>query len=371
MPILADYVWQTPIGLRWKTRVFHGAVKRTDDDKPVFPEWDFDGRSTGQVEPEKYSGCTEVRLRPVFVCDDPMRPGRTHARKGEDFCRGYIVLCDISYARVNANVIPGWHRPWAKLMMDDAKLLRPWFEIKQEFYIFDPRTRIPVGFPDNQHIRPQGSYFCRMGDNNGRALVEKHMEMCLSAGLKVSSMNANIGPSQWEYKIGPCEGNDAADQHTVSRYLMDRLAESFGMSVSWNPKPLLGNWNGSGCHIMYSTAYTRGEVDGVDSYEAIRATILQLETFHPTMEATFSKDNLNRLNGQLDTSLHNVFTWGIGSMNTSVRIPTTVFEAKKGCIEDRRPGADMDPYLTLATIVYADLNGFAKQKRRDSTNSTP
>jgi len=359
MPILADYVWSSPIGFRWKTRVFHEPLTIDESGVPIFPEWDFDGSSTGQAEPEQRSGCTEVRLVPAFVCDDPMRPGYDHPRRGKDFCRGYIVLCDIT--QPDGAPLTEWRRPWAKDVLAAAAGKQPWFGIEQEFYLFDPRTRTPAGFPDSQHIRPQGPYYCRMGENNGRGLIEKHMEMCLSAGLKVSGTNAEVGPSQWEYQIGPCEGIEAADQLMVSRYLLDRLAESAGLAVSWNPKPILGDWNGSGCHVNYSTNETRGEMSGVDAYTALTSVVKKLETAHADMVLTFSSDNRKRLVGGFEAPRHDVFSWGVATRNTSVRIPSHVANSRAGYLEDRRPGSDMDPYLTLGTIVYADMQSVIDQ----------
>lgn len=353
MPILADYVWLSPVGFRWKTRVFHDTLDTDSQGLPVFPEWDYDGSSTGQAEPTKRGGCTEIRLIPAYVCDDPMRPGYDHPRRGKDFCRGYIVLCDITHP--DGTPVSDWRRPWARDVLKAAGGMQPWFGIEQEFYLFDPRTRTPAGFPDSQHIRPQGPYYCRMGENNGRGVVEKHMEMCLSAGLKISGTNAEVGPSQWEYQIGPCEGIEAADQLMVSRYLLDRISESAGLAVSWNPKPILGNWNGSGCHVNYSTNKTRGEVTDVDAYQALTNTIKGLEATHAAMALTFSSDNLKRLSGELETSRHDVFTWGVATRHTSVRIPSRVAFARAGYLEDRRPGSDMDPYLTLGTTVHADM----------------
>ena len=354
MPILADYVWLSPIGFRWKTRVFHEPVDSDTNNIPIFPKWDFDGSSTEQAKPDKYNGRTEIQLTPTFVCNDPMRPGYEHPIYGKNFCRGYIVLCDITYPD-GEPVSEDWRRPWADEIFKTAMDKQPWFGIEQEYYLFDPRTRTPAGFPDSNHIRPQGPYYCRMGMNNGRGIVEKHMEMCLSAGLKISGTNAEVGPSQWEYQIGPCVGIEAADQLMVSRYLLDRISESAGYAVSWNPKPILGDWNGSGCHVNYSTNEMRGEVADVDPYDAILKTCEKLKSTHASMTLTFSEDNRNRLCGEFETSKYDDFTMGVGTRNTSIRIPTHVESAHKGYIEDRRPGSDMDPYLTLGIIFHSDL----------------
>jgi glutamine synthetase len=64
--MLAEYIWvdgSSPYRLlRSKTRVF--------DERPEdFPLWNFDGSSTNQAEGDS-SDCV---LRPVFVCNDPLR----------------------------------------------------------------------------------------------------------------------------------------------------------------------------------------------------------------------------------------------------------------------------------------------------------
>ena len=52
-----------------------------------------------------------------------------------------------------------------------------------------------------------------------------------------------------------------------------------------------------------------------------------------------------RLTGRLETSDWRDFTWDVGTRDTSVRIPISVFEAKCGYFEDRRPAANVNPYI--------------------------
>ena len=74
--MLAEYIWvdgSSPYRLlRSKTRVFK---ERPEE----FPLWNFDGSSTNQAE----GNSSDCVLRPVFVCDDPLRYDAV------------LVLCDV------------------------------------------------------------------------------------------------------------------------------------------------------------------------------------------------------------------------------------------------------------------------------------
>ena len=56
---------------------------------------------------------------------------------------------------------------------------------------------------------------------------------------------------QWEYQVGPCEGIDMGDHLWMSRFLLHRVAEDFGIKVTFDPKPVPGDWNGAGAHTNY------------------------------------------------------------------------------------------------------------------------
>ena len=93
-------------------------------------------------------------------------------------------------------------------------------------------TQVPPG--DGSDPEPQGKYYCGVGKNTvfGRELAEKHYKYCLVAGLKISGLNAEVAPGQWEFQIGPCVGIDEGDHMWMARYLLHRVAEKYNVIVN-------------------------------------------------------------------------------------------------------------------------------------------
>ncbi len=324
MSYKAEYIWidgtePTPL-LRSKTKIV--------DDKADPPIWGFDGSSTNQA-PGKASDCV---LRPVFVCPDPLRGGDNKLVLSE------VLLTDMSPHPTNT-------RAEAALVAAQYADQEPLFGIEQEYTLFEG-TR-PLGFPVNGYPGPQGPYYCGVGadDVYGRPMVEAHLDACLNAGLSISGINAEVMPGQWEFQVGPLPPLAVADQLWVARWLLNRIGEDFGISATLDPKPARGDWNGAGAHTNFSTNAMR------KSYDAIITAAEALGKNPEAHIAGYGFGIEGRLTGEHETAPYNEFSYGVSDRGASVRIPWQVEKDGKGYLEDRRPNANMDPYVVTRLIV--------------------
>ena len=325
MSYKAEYIWidgtEPTALLRSKTKIV--------DDKTDPPIWGFDGSSTNQAPGER-SDCV---LNPVFACSDPIRGGDDK-----------LVLCEVLDIEMNPH--PSNTRASLAAVAERFTDQEPWFGIEQEYTLF--KGSRPMGFPESGgYPGPQGPYYCGVGSDDiyGRPLVEAHMDACMRAGLLFSGINAEVMPGQWEFQIGPGGPLEVSDHLWVARWLMHRLSEDFGVSVTLDPKPVRGDWNGAGAHTNFSTKAMREGYDAViGACEALAKNVE--EHVH-----NYGFGIEGRLTGLHETAPYNEYSYGVSNRGASVRIPWQVEKDGKGYIEDRRPNANCDPYLVTRLIV--------------------
>lgn len=325
MKKIYDYIW---LGgndeFRSKSRVLE-----LKDGEEV-PMWNYDGSSTNQADGKN----SEIILKPCAVYEYPFH---------SDIPR-YLILC-CTYDSFG-NPLPNNYRHVTQEIFEKYKLKEPWYGLEQEYFLYDVKNNKILGYDDN---KKQGQFYCGVGCTNvyGREIVESHMIACIKAGLNISGINAEVAPGQWEFQIGPSIGIEAGDQLMMARYLLELIAEKHDIKIIWHPKPLKGNWNGSGCHINFSTIEMREE----NGIEHIEKSIIKLSHKHKEHLEVYGKHNEERLTGEHETSSISNFTVGRANRGASIRIGNDTINNKKGYFEDRRPSSNCNPYLATSIIL--------------------
>ena len=333
--LIAEYIWLGGKNeFRSKARTLE--ISSADDlEIENLPEWNYDGSSTAQAE----GNDSEVILKPKAIFNCPFRGGNN-----------LLIWCT-TYTP-NDTPLPNNNRHNAEKIFNQNIESEPWFGIEQEYFIMNPATDRPLGFPKNGYPEPQGDYYCAVGSKNiyGRKIADLHYKLCLAAGIKISGINAEVAPGQWEYQIGPCTGIESGDHLWIARYLLERIAELNNIYISYHPKPVKGDWNGSGCHTNYSTKSMRDGTSSKDGIEFINEAINKLKLNHDEHMSVYGEHNNERLTGHHETAKFDKFSFGVASRTTSIRIPNTTMKNNKGYFEDRRPASNMDPYLVTSKL---------------------
>ena len=349
---IAEYIWlDANKKFRSKTKVIYDFMSKeyTQDKNDIYnyPKWDYDGSSTGQAD----GTSSEVILVPVFVCDNPLLQDIIKNINSTFVLTKKLVLCETYHT--NGKPTPENTRHDASTIFDLCLEKRPWFGLEQEYFILDGDTNIGIeGYKKIFH--EMSTHYCGVGSQiTYRELVEEHLAACINAGLNISGINAEVSNNQWEFQIGPSEGIRAADELLIGRYLLERIAEKYQKMICYDPKPF-AHINGSGCHTNFSTKSMRDNntknVLGSGINE-IHRVIQNMEKHHSEDIQHYGKDNDKRLSGIHETSSYHTFSWGVANRGASVRINNTTNINGFGYFEDRRPAANMDPYLVTSILM--------------------
>ena len=324
-----EYIWldgYKPVpNLRGKTQIKEFDQFPTLDQLPL---WGFDGSSTKQAEGQS-SDCV---LKPVAIFPDSTR------------VNGALVMCEV--------MMPDGQTPHptnarATILDDEGT----WFGFEQEYFFY--QNGRPLGFPENGFPAPQGPYYTGVGYKNvgdiARQIVEEHLDICLDAGINHEGINAEVAKGQWEFQVFGKGSKKAADELWVARYILLRLAEKYGVDVEFHCKPLGDtDWNGSGMHANFSTAYLR-EKGGKEYFMSLMEAFSKNVADHI---AVYGPDNHLRLTGKHETAAIDSFSWGVADRGASIRLPHSfVKNGWRGYMEDRRPNSQGCPYQIASQIL--------------------
>lgn len=315
---------------------------------PTAPRWSFDGSSTGQATTED----SDLILMPTNLT----RAGEYYDISSLQLfgdMENYVVLCEVldkkknpvksNYRDMLMDEAAGWY-----LGSEDNGL---WIGFEQEYVLWDEDVLLGSNRTSYLDItRELGQQYCDTHQhmNTGNQIANEHAVACINAGIRITGINPEVLMGQYEYQVFNKNYLAACDDLIVSRFILNTIANNYNLIVDYSPKPVK-NQNGSGLHINFSTKKMRGLDYDMDSL------FKALEEDHKNYMKVCGYGNEKRLTGTNETSKYDEFSYGKSNRAASIRIPPR----RDGYLEDRRPGANANPYRLLThlikTLKKADL----------------
>ena len=243
----------------------------------------------------------------------------------------------------------------------DAANLVPVVATELEFYLIDDsgkQLRVPPS-PRSGKRRTGGEVLSLRAldafDNFFSALYDA----CESMDIPADTAISEAGPGQFEINLmHQADALKAADDTWLFKMLVKGLARQFGFAASFMAKPY-DLWSGNGMHMHFSVLTKDGrnifDNGGDEGSEALRHAVggCLRAVSGSTLLFAPHENSYDRLvpNAHAPTGIG----WAYENRTAAIRIPSSGPKARR--IEHRVAGGDVNPYLTVAAILGAALNG--------------
>lgn len=186
-----------------------------------------------------------------------------------------------------------------------------------------------------------------------------------SFGLKIEGVHHEVAPAQHEVTFEGGTVTYAGDTVQTVKYVIKALAHRKGLVATFMPKPLYGD-NGSGMHVHVSLWSGSSNLfyDPSDKYmlsDAARYFIGGLIE-HGRALAAFTNPTVNsykRLVPGYEAPVYLV--WGKANRSAAIRVPGYATTERSMRVEYRPPDPSANPYLALAAIMLAGLDGIHRK----------
>lgn len=179
-------------------------------------------------------------------------------------------------------------------------------------------------------------------------------------GADADAALAEFGPGQFEMNLAHTDDAvGAADQAILLKYAIRGVARANAMEACFMAKPY-GEHSGSGMHFHVSLLDAEGRNIFAGDEEGVlnaplSGAVAKLREVMPASTLVFAP-HLNSFRRLAPGSYApTIAAWGLDNRGTALRVPATTGAGAR--VEHRVPGADANPYLALAVILQAILEG--------------
>ncbi|NOU99058.1 type I glutamate--ammonia ligase [Paenibacillus sp. LMG 31457] len=224
-----------------------------------------------------------------------------------------------------------------------------------EFFLFKTDEK---GNPTTE-LNDQGGYFdlapMDLGENCRRDIVLTLEEM----GFEIEASHHEVAPGQHEIDFKYADAIKAADQIQTFKLVVKTVARQHGLHASFMPKPLFG-MNGSGMHCHQSLF--KGDVNAFyDESDKLGLSNVARQYMagvlrHARSFAAITNPTVNsykRLVPGYEAPCY--VAWSASNRSPMIRIPASRGLSTR--VEVRNPDPAANPYLALAVMLAAGLDG--------------
>jgi glutamine synthetase len=204
-------------------------------------------------------------------------------------------------------------------------------------------------------LRPANLYnvdYSLLGTARVEPLIRRIRNDMAGAGLGVENSKGECNFGQHEINFRYSDALRTADQHALYKNGAKEIASQEGMAITFMAK--VDEREGSSCHVHLSLADGDGKAvfeqqsDVFESFLAGQlATLRELTLFHAPNINSYKRFALGSF-------APTAVAWGNDNRTCSLRV---VGHGPGKRIECRAPGADVNPYLSLAALIAGGLHG--------------
>jgi glutamine synthetase len=230
-----------------------------------------------------------------------------------------------------------------------------------EFFLIDDSTRnlqVPAS-PRSGKRRKAGEILSiRLIDQFDRFFTDLY-DACEAMDIPADTVISEAGLGQFEMNLMHCDDAlRAADDAWLFKMLVKGTARKHGFAASFMAKPY-EDYSGSGLHVHFSLLDENGRNifdDGGDKgTNALRHAVAGCLKAMPGSALIFAP-HANSFERMVPGShAPTGVSWAYENRTSAIRIPSGNPKARR--IEHRVAGGDVNPYLLLAAILGAALNG--------------
>jgi glutamine synthetase len=208
------------------------------------------------------------------------------------------------------------------------------------------------GYRDLEPANLYNVDYSMLGTARVEPLIRRIRNSMMGAGMRVENSKGECNFGQHEINFHWNEALATADDHAIYKNGAKEIAAQEGMSITYMAK--LDEREGNSCHIHCSLAHDGGGNVFADDRETFdRFVAGQLACLREL--TLFFAPHVNSYKRFVPGSFApTAVAWGNDNRTCSMRV---VGHGQGLRVENRLPGADVNPYLALAAMIAAGLHG--------------